>query len=210
MAKQRYFYFKGVKTPISKPKKLTNKTDTQLFNELVRKTGQANKRLRAIKNEFGSISWAGSKLKSKTEIPLIDVWRSNRIKVNRNMSVKQMQATIKAINDFLNYQTSTVKGIKQTKMKTINTFKETLSLNEDVILSNKEAESLYSLFGDKDYNLVTNYIDSSELNALLLEAKEMGDTKEQFIRRISMYIDVGQDEDLKQALINIYDKYVAS
>lgn len=209
MAKQKYFYFKGVKTPISKPKKLTNKTETQLFNELVRKTGQVNKRLRSIKNEYGSISWAGSKLKSKTEIPLLDVWRGNRIKVNKNMSVKQMKATIKAMDEFLKSKTSTVKGIKQTKMKTINTFKETLSM-EDIELSTKDAESLYNLFGNKDYNLITNYIDASEFNALLDDAKTMDDSKNQFIDRISNYILVGQDEDLINSLSNIYDKYVAS
>ena len=209
MAKQRYFYFKGVKTPISKPKKLTNKTEIQLFNELVRKTGQVNKRLRSIKNEYGSISWAGSKLKSKTEIPLLDVWRGNRIKVNKNMSVKQMKATIKAMDEFLKSKTSTVKGIKQTKQKTINTFKETLSM-EDIELSTKDAESLYNLFGNKDYNLITNYIDASEFNALLDDAKTMDDSKNQFIDRISNYILVGQDEDLINSLSNIYDKYVAS
>lgn len=209
MAKQKYFYFKGVKTPISKPKKLTNKTETQLLNELIRKTGQVNKRLKAIRNEYGSISWAGSKLKSKVKIPLIDVWRGNRIKVNRNMSVKQMKATIKAMDEFLKSKTSTVKGIKQTKQKTINTFKETLSM-EDINLSTKDAESLYNLFGNKDYNLITNYIDASEFNALLDDAKTMDDSKNEFIERISNYILIGQDEDLINSLSNIYDKYILS
>ena len=208
MAKQRYFYYKGVKTPISKPRRTTKKTDTQLFNELVRKTGQVNKRLKNIQREYGSISWAGSTLKSKTDTPLINVWRGNRIKVNKNMSTQQMKATLKALDNFLKSKTSTIKGIKQTKQKTINTFKETLSM-EDIELSTKDAESLYNLFGNKDYNLITNYIDASEFNALIDDSKTMGDSKDQFIDRISNYILVGQDEDLISALSGIYDKIIA-
>ena len=118
MAK-KYWIYKGQKIPVKKkyyPK--TEKDNEKLYNELIRKVGQANKRLREIRREFGTLSWAGSKLKEKTEFDLVNTWRGSKgIKVSKSMSEEQLQATLTAINQFLKSKTSTVKGIKQTMKK---------------------------------------------------------------------------------------------
>ena len=208
MAK-KYWMYKGQKMPVKKYNPKTKQTADALYREAIRKTGQANKRLREIKNEFGSLGWAGSKLKEKTEISLINAWRSQGIKINKSMSDKQLKVIIKAINDFLKSQTSTVKGIKQVMKKTQSSIRQILSY-DDINLSVDEAKTLYSFFGDKDFSTISNYIGASESFALLQDAKENKDTEEEFISRIERYIVVGEDEDVKESLKKIYDKYVRS
>lgn len=211
MAK-KYWIYKGKKIPVKKyyPKK--NKTSDQLYNELIRKVGQANKRLRAIKYEYGTLGWAGETLKEKTSFYLVDTFRArglNGIKVNKNMSNKRLKSTLKAINNFLQSKTSTIKGIEQTKKRQIESLRKTFS-TEEIELTTDESKALYKRFEDKDYNYITSYLKASELNALVDDAKEHNDSLKQFIKRSEDYITGVVDEQLKQSLKSIYYKYVRS
>ena len=206
---KKYWIYKGKKLPVKKYSPKTKKTSDQLYKELIRKTGLANKRLRSIRNEFGTLGWAGIKLKEKTEINLLNAWRSKGIKVNKNMSKEQQKAILKALNNFLESKTSTVKGIKSTMKKTQNSIRQELS-NEDIDLSIEESKTLYSFFSDRDFNYITNYIPASDLFVLLEDSKEMGDNFNSFINRIENYITVGEDEDVINKLKGIYEKYVRS
>ena len=208
MAK-KYWIYKGQKIPVKKYNPQTKKTSDTLYRELIRKTGQANKRLRSIRNEFGTLGWAGNKLKEKTEINLLNAWRSKGIKVNKNMSEQQQRAILKAIDNFLQSKTSTIKGIKSTMKKTQQSIRQELS-NEDINLSVEESQTLYSFFGDKDFNYITSYIPASDLFALLEDSKESNDSFNSFVDRIENYIVVGNDDDMIKALESIYNKYVRS
>lgn len=209
MAK-RYWTYKGEKIPVKKyyPKD-SKKNAEQLFNELVRKTGQANKRLRAIRNEFGKIGWSGENLKQKTEMSLISSWTSRGIRVRRSMTPQQMKATLKAIENFLNSKTSSVRGIRQTIKRQQQGLQKTLS-NEDITISTKESQTLYKFFEDKDFNYITRYIGASDLFVLLEDAKDNNDNINQFLSRIENYILVGEDEDMRNSLESIYNRYVRS
>ena len=200
MAK-KYWIYKGKKIPVKKYYPKTKKTSEQLYRELVRKTGQANRRISAIKKEFGSLGWSGNKLKEKTEIALIDAWRSRGIKVNKNMSETQMKATLKLLNNFLESKTSTIKGIKKVMREQQENLKTQLEITPE------ESQTLYSFFSDNDFNFITQYIQASDLFLLLQESKEQNDSTERWLDRVSGYLDYGQDEDLKRALISIYNKY---
>lgn len=209
MAK-KYWTYKGEKIPVKKYySKDSKKNADKLFNELVRKTGQANKRLRAIRNEFGKIGWAGENLKQKTEMSLISSWTSRGIRVRRSMTPHQMKATLKAIDNFLQSKTSSVKGIRQTIKRQQQGLQKTLS-NEDITITTKESQTLYKFFEDKDFNYITRYIGASDLFVLLEDAKDNNDTINQFLSRIENYIFVGEDEDMRNALESIYNKYVRS
>lgn len=201
MAK-KYWMYKGKKIPVKKYHPKTEKTSDQLYRELVRKTGQVNRRIAAIKREYGILGWAANKLKEKTEISLINAWRSKGIKVNKNMSEMQMKAVLKNLNNFLNSKTSTVKGIKQVMKKQQENLQTTFEVTPE------ESQTLYTFFSDRDFNYITQYISASDLFLLLQDAKEQGDNESDWLERVSNYIDIGQDEDLKRALISIYNKYV--
>ena len=208
MAK-KYWVYKGEKIYKNRYNPKTKKTSDALYRDAIRKTGQANKRLRSIINEFGTLGWAGQKLKEKTEINLIDAWRSKGIKVNKSMSDKQLKAVIKAIDNFLQSKTSNVKGIRETMRKQQESIRLSLS-NENINLTKDESKTLYSFFNDSDFLNLTNFIPASDLFALLEDSKENNDNENQFIKRIENYIVVGEDEDVKNQLIRIYNKYVRS
>lgn len=208
MAK-KYWTYKGEKIPVKRYNPKTKKTADALYREAIRKTGQANKRLRDIKNEFGTLGWAGKKLKEKVDISVLDAWRSKGVKVSKSMSEKQLKAVIKAIDDFLQSKTSNVKGIKQTIKKSQDSLRKTLS-TEDINVTAEESKTLYSFFEDTDFNTLVNYLGASETFALIQDAKESNDNSDEFISRIERYIMIGEDEDMKQSLENIYNKYVRS
>lgn len=208
MAK-KYWTYKGKRIPIKKYYPPTKKTSEQQYRELIRKVGQANKRLRAIKNEFGTIGWAGETLKDKTEMNLIKAWTSKGIRVNKNMSEEQQKAVLKSINNFLKSKTSTIKGIKRVQREQIESLRVTFS-RDDVELTTEESKALYKRFEDRDYTTVTRFIKPSDLNVLIDVAKEHNDTFNQFMRRVDSYITGIIDEDLRISLRAIYEKYVRS
>ena len=208
MAK-KYWIYKGKKIPAKKYYPETKKTSEQLYRELIRKTGQANKRIKAIKYEFGSLGWAGESLKNKTDNVLINAWRTKGIRVNKDMTREQMKATLKALDNFLSSKTSTVKGIKQTMKKQQQGIEETLE-QQGIDITASESKTLYKFFEDKDFNNITRFIGASDLFALLEDAKESNDSKENFIKRIEQYIIIGEDDDLRISLESIYNKYVRS
>ena len=79
---------------------------------------------------------------------------------------------------------------------------------EEEDLTNEEAEALYDMLSDDYVTDILKYIPASEFWALIEDAKENGDTEQQFIDRIKDYIEFGNDLDMKNKLIVIYVKYV--
>jgi sulfite reductase alpha subunit-like flavoprotein len=210
MAK-KYWTYKGKKIPVKKYKPKTEKTNEQLYRELVRKTGQANKKLRIIRNEYDSLGWAGSKLKEKTEFHLIDTWRNSKgIRVNKNMSEVQMKATLHELNKFLNSKTSTIKGIEEVMKKQQKTLRKTFE-QYGIELTPEESKSLWQLFDDPDYSVLYQYIDPSELAVLIYDAKEVNASLEDFIRSFVHHSRAGfdiVDLDLRETLIALYNRWV--
>lgn len=208
MAK-KYWTYKGKKLPVKKYKPQTEKTNDQLFKELVRKVGQANKRLREIRREFGTLGWAGSKLKEKTEFNLVNTWRGSKgIKVSKSLSEQQMLATLNEINKFLKSKTSTVKGIKQTLEKQQETLRNTFKqFNINITL--EESQTLYKFFDDKDYSIVYQYIEPSTLYAVVEDAKENGDNERIFLQRAQSYGLDTSDPLIYETLEKIYYRWVA-
>lgn len=189
-----------------------DKTREEKLKELARKTGQVNKRLRAIKREFGSLGWAGETIKDKTEYYLVNTWRNYEkrigIRFNKNtITDEQIDATLAYMNNFLKSKSATVRGVKRIMTKQQESLKQTLS-TDDKELTIEESKSLYKLFDDKDYNYITKFIPESDLFVLLQDAKENKDTEEQYFKRVENYITIGEDDDLREALLNLYNRWV--
>ena len=123
------------------------------------------------------------------------------------MTVTQMKATIKATQQFLNSKTSTKRGIKQIKKTTIKQLAKSLGTEEED-LTDEEAEALYDMLSDDYVTDILKYIPASDFWALIEDAKEAGDNQDSFISRISDYIEFGNDVDMRNKLIMIYEKYV--
>lgn len=191
------------------PKKIElNSEQQKLFNELKKLSKRANQRIVRLEREFGKDTWATKKLRDKLEAEPLQAWsKTGRVKVNKSMTITQMKATIKATQQFLNSKTSTKRGIKQVKKTTIKQLAKSLG-TDDEDLTNEEAEALYDMLSDDYVTDILKYIPASDFWALIEDAKEAGDSQESFISRISDYIEFGNDVDMRNKLVMIYEKYV--
>lgn len=189
-------------------KRILNEKEQELYNELKKLSKRANQRLVRLEREFGQNTWASKKLKDRLSSDLVQAWTNKgRVKINKNMSIAQMRASIKATEQFLNSKTSTVKGIKQVTKRIKKDIKKSLS-TEEQDLSDEEVESLYNLFSEDYAKDLIDKIGASELWTEILDAKEFNDNEEDFIDRIKNYLDFGNDDDMIEKLQIIYEKYV--
>lgn len=205
---KKYWTFKGQKLPVKKYNLKTKVTSNTRFNKVVRLTGRVNKRINEINVAYGKRSWATNKLLSRLDVKGIDVVRGGKIKIPKNLSEQKLKLVESALNNFLKMKTSSVKGISDVIKRQKKNIKTSLS-DMDRELTDKEAETLYNFFEDKDFNRITDYLPASDAWAILEDAKTKGYDEKQFINSIKNYIDVGNDMDMIMSLSNIYNKYVS-
>lgn len=190
-------------------KRESDKNYNQLFKEATRLSNKVNKKLNAIQRDFGSIGWAGNKLREKTERSIINTWTSKGVKVTRRTSEDVLKATIKAMNNFLQSETGTVKGLYDVMKRQQDSLRATLS-TEDVEITKEESEAIYKLFNDKDFQFLSRFVpQDSDLIIILEDTKENGDSFETFERKCNFYFNTGQDDDIKDALKRLYDRWMS-
>ena len=177
--------------------------EKKLYDELKSEVKKANQRLVRLEREFGKESWASKKLRNKLDSELIGAWSdSSRIKLNKSMNLTQLRAVAKATRQFLNSKTSTVSGVKKQIKAIKKGFQKSLDLTDE------EAEAIYEAFDEDLLQWIYRYIEPSEFWALVQEAKEMNYSENQWLKLIEDYIYIGNDDDIKEKLILIYERYV--
>jgi hypothetical protein len=190
-------------------KKILSREEQELYNELKKLSKRANQRIVRLEREFGKDTWATKYLKEKLATEPLQAWTlSGRVKVNKSMTVTQMQATIKFTKEFLNSSISTKRGIKKAKQKAIKTLKTRFSTDVSEI-SYEEAEVLTHFFDDKEVNGITNYIKGSDVLAIIEEAREKNFDYETFSNIMNGYIIYNKGKgNIESILRKIYIKYV--
>lgn len=123
-----------------------SKEQIELFNELKKLSKRANQRIVRLERRYGKDTWGIKYLKEKLNIEPLQAWtKTGRVKINKQMTVSQLKATIKATNQFLQSPTSTTRGIKKSKKKAIETLRTRYSTDVSDITF-EEAESLVNFF----------------------------------------------------------------
>lgn len=153
-----------------------------IFNYLESKT------INVQKTKSGNISMVGLKGKSMTQVTGIE----------------------KAIDQFIKNKTSSVKGM----LKLYDERREELSrmFDDDEFvksLSNKDLKTIYSVFQSREYDRESRRFDSKTFFTLYTQAIDQKKDKEWFMNEMDVYMQTGQDEDLREALEDIYDKYIS-
>lgn len=187
----------------------TQKSSTNLERDTRKLVNKANARLDSLQRRYKKGTWASKKLSNRLSSNKLNVWtRSGKIKLKKNMSKTQLVAVNKAVNQFLNSQTSTKKGISKVKKKTIEKLRETLS--DDVReMSYEDAEKFYEMFGEDNFQSVAEKIGASALQAVIEDAIEEDDSSSDFIKRLQMYGGIEMnDEDMRTNAKNLYEKFV--
>lgn len=172
----------------------------RLYNQVVKNVKKTNAMLQQLRGQIDPkhLGWAATRMLNYLSADIINaVTEKGYIKFNKNLSVGQMNAIIKATSSFLNAKTSTVQGVKEARQKIIDEYR----LSQD--LSYKQAESLYSFFESDDFKLSDEV--KYEVQKIAITVAKQGGDDEYYIERVKDYIDFGNDEDMKSQLVDIFN-----
>lgn len=172
----------------------------KLHNQVVKNVKKVNAMLQMLRGQIDKKhpGWAATRMLNYLSADIINaVTKKGYIKYNKNLSVGQMNAILKATNSFLNAKTSTVQGVKEARQKIIDEYR----LSQD--LSYKQAESLYSFFESDDYKISDEV--KYEVQKIAITVAKQGGDDEYYIERVKDYIDFGNDEDMKSQLVDIFN-----
>ena len=196
------------KGSIAKKRLSRGRTNVNLERETRKLVNRANARLDSLQRRYKSGTWASKKLANRLSANKMKMWSKGKIKMSSNLTKTQMIGLNKAINQFLASATSTKKGIKSVREKTIESLRGTLS--DDIEeMSYEDAEKFYEMFGNNDFKTLADKIGSSALQACIEDAIESGDSDEDFIKRLERYGGVSMNDlDIREAAQRLYEKYV--
>lgn len=172
----------------------------KLHKQVVKNVKKVNAMLQQLRGQIdrNHPGWAATRMLNYLSADVINaVTDKGYIKFNKNLSVGQMNAIIKATSTFLKAKTSTVQGVKEARQKIIDEYR----LSQD--LSYKQAESLYSFFESDDYKISDEV--KYEVQKIAITVAKQGGDDEYYIERVKDYIDFGNDEDMKNQLVDIFN-----
>lgn len=123
------------------------------------------------------------------------------------MSATKMKAVLKYTENFLNSQTSTLKGIKQASKNIKTGLKRSLS-DESHEVSDEDAETIFQIMGDANSKDFTARMKDSEFINLLEGCIENRWSKEEFVDQLLYtYMTDSNNLDLQEKAETLYDKY---
>ena len=191
-------------------KRLSTTRDSQRLERETRKlVNKANARLDSLQRRYRSGTWATKKLANRLSSNKMKMWsKKGKIKLGKNPNKQQLLAVNKAVNQFLQSQTSTKRGISKTRQKTIESLRGTLS-TEDKEMSYEDAEKFYEMFGEDNFSNIADKIGASTLQAVIEDSIEENDSSNDFIKRLETYAELSMNDlDLRESANVLYEKYV--
>lgn len=187
----------------------TAKSTDKLEKDTRRLVNKANARLDSLQRRYKKGTWSSKKLANRLGANKLKAWtKSGKIKLRKNMTKTQLLAINKATSQFLKSQTSTKKGINQTKKKTIESLRGTLSKDLEE-MSYEDAEMFYEMFGEDNFQSIADKIGASALQVVIEDAIEEDDSSDDFIKRLELYGGISMnDEDIRKNANKLYNKYI--
>ena len=191
-----------------KSKRQLKKTSNERLERETRKlVSKANARLDSLQRRYKSGTYASKKLANRLDTSQLKAWsKSGKIKIRKNATKTQLLAINKATTQFLNSKTSTKKGISHFKKEQIENIKLRRSI-DDEDFTEEDAEDFFDMFGDNDFDFFASKIGASTLQEIIYDAIREGDSEDDFISRLELYIEIN-DLDIREKAIRLYNKYV--
>ena len=142
--------------------------------------------------------WAASRLLNKLDSDIIaGVTKKGYIRYNKDLSIGQMRAILKASEQFRKSKTSTVKGTKENTEAIKRALGNTLDITSD------SATKIYEFFGTEKYNISDDV--KYEIVIIANEFKKTDKSVDDYIKAVKKYIDFGNDVDVKKLFKNVYN-----
>lgn len=182
-------------------------TQKSLYKETLKQVRETNARLSSLERRYKTGTWASKKLMNRLDTLSLKAWtKGGKVKISPSMSKTKLAAIHKATSQFLASKTSTKTGIKSVRNKTIESLKESLSL-DDKKVSDADAEAMYDMLGNNDFDDIASQIDASELWALIDYTKEKNLSENEFVSLLVKY-GMSNDLDMREKAQRLYQRYV--
>ena len=190
--------------------KIKDREYKKLYREVKKQVNIVNERLNALERYHKVGTWSTGKLRTRLRNNKTKglLYKGKRIRLKPRMTKTNLVQVQKATKQFLESATSTNKGIKKTKEATIESLKSTLNFRKKKRMTDKDAESLYNMLGDKQTRDLVSEIGASLLMQEVMYAARHKLTFESFTDRLNSYMAQDMDLDLKEQAKRIYDLYV--
>ena len=166
---------------------------------------KANARIRNLEKTFGDDVWAVNKVRDmlSTE-PIQGITKSGRIS-KKTYDPDAQERVINTINQFLGWETAKVRGIKKSMNKFRTNIVDKLS---DGKVSDKDVNFIYNLYKDKTFaSLKKEFRLDSDYWVVYEDAREKAQSEDDFLQMMQDYINYGNDRDVQEKLIKIYNKH---
>lgn len=176
----------------------------ELYSELRRLAKMANQRILRLEREFGTDIAPIKKLRNRLDSSLVRGWtEGGRVRYNKSMSEEQMRASIKALEDFKASIRSRVSGYRKVREFRREQIKRIFEVEDE------DVDKFFDILEDTKSRILDK-IDPSKFFAMVQEAKDINATFERWINILEDYIEIGNDVDLREDALYLYNKYVLS
>lgn len=207
MANKRRTAYKKKKVLTKQEKQ--SKRQQDIYRQVQKDVQKVNQRLKSLSRHYKTGTWSTKNLVNRLDSRTIKAWNneSKRIKINENMSVTQLKAVQKAVQQFMVSKTSTRKGIKEISESTKESLLKTFDI-EGSKITKEDVQDIYDVMGSNEFNDISAKVGSSELIAMLMDTKDYQMSENSFISTLSSIIDFSNDIDLKEKASRLYNKFM--
>ena len=199
MAKKRK---KGFHRSSLKDRGIT-KEQKALRNEVNKLAKRVNESFKTLRSAGYFNMYSSKQLIDKLSISKLENFlsRKNDIIVH-TYDIDKLNILKDLLNKFIKSKSSTIKGINNIRRE------QKIELGLTLDIEPEESSRLLEIFEDENYTTIQNVVPPSDIWALIVEAKEHNYTKDKFIDLFEKNISSIPDDNFRQALQSIYDKYV--
>ena len=190
--------------------KIKDREYKKLYREVKKQVNVVNERLNSLERYHKVGTWSTGKLTTRLRSNKTKglLYKGKRVRLKPRMTKTNLIQVQKATKQFLESATSTNKGITKTKESTIKSLKDTLNFRKEKRMSDRDAESLYNMLGDKQTRNLVDEIGASLLMQEIMYAARNNLSFDSFVDRLNSYMAQDMDLDLKEEAKRIYDIYV--
>lgn len=204
---------KGLIPSVSKIEKSKYQRDRKKliseYNENIRKV---NRLLTRIRREFGSLQYSSKKLvediTARKNLRKAYNLKSGRIQIRKSLSNTDLRDLNSLLNKFLKTKTRTVAGIRARRESARLGLKQLIG-DVDTDIDDESVDQFARTFQNADFRWLSRYgIDESEFVNMVFESLRDKWTEDYFVETLVDYMQIIPDEDMKDDLVGLYNKYV--
>lgn len=182
-----------------------------LVSEYTRNIERVNRQLTRIRREYGKLQYSSKSLiegiTARKNLSKAFNLKTGRVQIRKSLSNEDLQALNKLFKNFLKSKTSTIGGIKARRESARAGIKQLMG-DVDTEIDDASIDAFANTFQNADFRWLTRYgISESEFVTMVQSAVSDNWTEGYFVETLVDYMGIVPDLDMKDDLIELYNKY---